>query len=383
MNDQKQYRVPFGKLVIGDTTRRLIAECLDRNWVSAGPLVERFESLFAVQFGFKHAVAVSSGTSAVMACLLAAKEEISHRGFRGDKVIVPALCFPAPVNAAMSAGYSPVFVDIDRRTLYVNPTSVGHNLYRDGADLQIVVHNMGRPSLVGNFSNAIEDACEAHGSSRDNRKVGTDSIAAAFSFYAAHMICSGEGGMACTNDDNVADTLRSVRSHGRPAGSLAFDFQRFGLNLKMTDLQAAVGIEGLEQFPATFARRREVLQLFWKRLRPLRGHFYTYHFDLTGCVTAPHAVPLVVREDAPFTRDAIMQRLEERGVQCKTLFGCLPTQHPAFAWCNHKLGDFPEAEFVGNNGFHFGCHQYITDEDVDYVVGVIEEFVLEHARNEL
>lgn len=181
--------------------------------------------------------------------------------------------------------------------------------------------------------------------------------------------------MVGTNDVRVLSVLRSVRSHGRPPGSLAFDFQRFGLNLKMNDLEAAVGLAELEQFGQTFARRSELLAAFRRRLAPLRGYFYLYDSDPPGRVTAPHAVPLVVREDAPFTRDELFAWLEGRGVQCKTLFGCLPVAHGAFQKYGHAPGDFPEAEFVGENGLHFGCHQYLEDADVDYVAGAVEEFV--------
>lgn len=374
------YKISFGHLEVGARARSLVNRALDNNWVSAGENVELLENLFKKTFGVKHAVAVSSGTDAVLAGLLALKER--HHLHTG--LTVPALCFPAPVNAALAAGIKPIFVDIDRKTL-----NVKWNPYDEGEGGALLVHTMGRPCLIEAKKadylreNVVEDCCEAHGATLNGKMVGTQSFASAFSFYAAHLICSGEGGMVCTQDDKTADLLKSVRSHGRPPDSIYFDFQRFGLNLKMNDLEAAIGIEGVENFPKVFAKRRELLMAFRKGLSKFRGYFYTFEQDPPGCVTAPHAIPLVVREDAPFQRDALYQRLEQRSIQCKTLFGSLPTQHKAFAAFGHRLGEFPEAEFVGANGLHFGCHQYLTLKDVDYVVGVIEEFVKEYTKSDL
>lgn len=379
----QQYRITFGHVKLGQRARKLIADSLDRNWVSIGPNVELFEKLFAEKFGFKEAVAVSSGTDACLAALLALRDE--QKWNKANRLIVPALCFPAPINAARAAGFAVKFVDIRRETLNLDPEKVC--LSGDTLAL-LAVHTMGRPCDLNRFYErdwrVIEDCCESYGAVHrqfdgSGIPVGHRAKAAAFSFYAAHMICSGEGGMSCTSDPEFAKLLRSVRSHGRPHDSTEFDFQRPGLNLKMNDLEAAVGIEGLEEFDGAFARRREVLLRFRRQLSPLRDYFYLFDDDGEDLI-APHAVPLVIREDVPkgITRDGLRRRLEESGVQTKTLFGSLPTQHAAFADCGHKLGDFPEAEFVGRNGLHFGCHQYMTDADVDYVCDVIEGFVKEN-----
>ena len=185
--------------------------------------------------------------------------------------------------------------------------------------------------------------------------------------------------MVGTMDPEIAPLLRSIRSHGRPDGSIYFNFQRFGYNSKMNDLEAAVGIEGIEQYETIFAERRRLLLAMRERLAPYREFFYLYDDEPDG-VIAPHACPLLLREGAPYDLKALYQWLESRGVQCKTLFGSLPTQHRVFQFLGYQPGQFPESEYVGERGLHFGCHQYMTADDVDYIAEAIGEFLRKNKR---
>ena len=211
----------------------------------------------------------------------------------------------------------------------------------------------------------IEDSCEAHGAQYKDQYIGTIGDIGQFSFYVAHLVCCAEGGMAVTNDDEIAALLRSVKSHGRPAGSIYFDFQRFGTNSKMNDLEAALGIEGIELFDETFNRRKEN----WKRLNQLTedlDEFVIRSQEAPYEVISPHAFPLVLR-NPKHNMKKLYHALEEAGIQCKTLFGSLPTQHRAFEFMGHQPGEFPIAEYLGENGLHFGVHQYLNDDDLEFV----------------
>jgi CDP-6-deoxy-D-xylo-4-hexulose-3-dehydrase/perosamine synthetase len=244
----------------------------------------------------------------------------------------------------------------------------------------LCVHTMGKPcamDAIGELARArdlvvIEDACEAHGATHRGRVVGTLGSMGAFSFYAAHLICAGEGGMVVTEDDALAEVLRSVRSHGRPAGSIYFDFQRFGLNLKMNDLEAAIGREGLTQFDAVFTKRKRSLLRLLELTKDLERHAHFLQESAEESV-APHAFPLVLR-DPRLDRDTLYAELEAKGIQCKTLFGSLPTQQRAFAFLGHRPGDFPVAEYVGENGLHFGCHQYLEPADLEYAADCLRAY---------
>ncbi len=369
-------RVSFGELRIGEVARQRIQASLEKNWVSEGENVADFERLFAARFGYRHAAAVSSGTDA---CLVscAALYELGAR--RGDEIIVPACSFVATSNAVLAAGFVPRFVDIEVETLNIDPARIEEAITPRTRAIQ-VVHTMGKPCdmeailEIGDRRGLpiLEDCCEAHGASYRDRIVGSLGRIGAFSFYAAHLICSGEGGMVVTADGELDAVLRSIRSHGRPSGETYFDFQRFGLNAKMNDLEAAIGIEGVSQFDEVFARRREILRTLLDRTADL-GKYARFLEERPWERIAPHAFPLVLRDPA-LDRNRLYSFLEERGIQCKTLFGSLPTQHPAFAFLGHRPGEFPAAEYVGQNGLHFGCHQYLSDDDVVFVVDTLHDY---------
>jgi dTDP-4-amino-4,6-dideoxygalactose transaminase len=364
----RAYRISFGHIEIGDVARRWLNEALDRHWVSEGPNVRRFEQEFARQFGSRHAIATSSGTDAGIVAMSALLERGAQRG---DEVITPALAFVATANCILAAGLVPRFVDVELPTLNINPALIEAAIMPRTRAIQ-VVHTMGKPCAMSPILAiakrhrlaVIEDCCEAHGATLNGQVVGSFGEMALFSFYAAHMICSGEGGMISTHDEAWAALCRSIRTHGRRGGELAFHFDRVGFNSKMNDLEAAIGLEGLERFDQTFAIRRRHLARLWELLRPLQDRVILYP-DAPGEVICPHAFPLVLR-DASRSIDGLSRHLESHGIQCKTLFGSLPTQHRAFAFLGYRPGQFPVAERIGRTGLHFGIHQYLTDDDIAY-----------------
>lgn len=372
-----QYRITFGHIEVGESGRKYLKEALDRNWVSEGHNVQQFEAGFAKRFGYGHSVAVSSGTDAGMVAMAALLDRNAHRG---DEVITPALAFVATANCILAAGLVPKFVDVELETLNINPALIEAAITPKTRAIQ-VVHTMGKPCkmdeimVIARRHNllVIEDACEAHGATLNGKVVGSFGAMGLFSFYAAHIICSGEGGMISTDDPEIAALCKSIRSHGRRGGQLYFHFDRVGFNSKMNDLEAAIGLEGLEMFDRTFSIRRRHLARLWDRLAPLEGRIRLYRDGLDE-VICPHAFPLVLR-DANSSIEGLYRYLEERGIQCKTLFGSLPTQHKAFAFMSHQMGEFPVAERIGRTGLHFGVHQYLTESDIDYAVETIKSYL--------
>ncbi len=299
----------------------------------------------------------------------------------GDEVIVPALSFVATSNAVLAAGFRPVFVDIKRETLNIDPSQIEKAITPKTRVIQ-VVHTMGKPADMDPIQEiarkhnlvVLEDSCEAHGATYKGKTIGSIGLAGTFSFYAAHIICSGEGGMISTNNVEFAKLLRSVRSHGRPDGTDYFQFDRFGFNCKMNDLEAAVGIEGIEKFKEIFNRRKEKLNYLLAANQDL-NHIFYFLKEQPHEVISPHAFSLVSREDVPVEKTHLMNYFQENGVQVKTLFGSLPTQHRVFKFLGHTLGDFPEAEYVGTHGLHFGCHQHLETRDLDFVTDLLHTYV--------
>ena len=370
------YRITFGHIEIGDIARARLQEALERNWVSEGPNVQQFEIEFAKHFGYGRAVATSSGTDAGMVAMSTLLERGARRG---DEVITPALAFVATANCILSAGLVPTFVDVELETLNLNPALLEAAITPRTRAIQ-VVHTMGKPCRMDAILAiaathrlpVIEDCCEAHGATLNGRVVGSFGAMGLFSFYAAHMVCSGEGGMVVTEDADLALLCRSIRSHGRRGAQLYFHFDRVGYNSKMNDLEAAIGLEGLQLFPQTFETRRRHLMRLWDLLTPIEDRLLLYR-DGPGEVICPHAVPVVLR-DAQTSMEGLYRHLEERGIQCKTLFGSLPTQHRAFQFLGYRPGSFPVAERIGRTGLHFGVHQYLHDDDVAYIAESIASY---------
>lgn len=370
------YRINFGELRIGELAKQRIKKAVDNSWVTEGENVKEFEQSFAKLFGYKHAVAMSSGTDADL-CACASLYEFGAK--RGDEIIVPALCYVSCANSILAAGFTPKFVDIELETLNINPCKIEEAI-TDKTKAIMLVSTMGKPceiDMVNKIAKehnliVISDDCEAHGAMYNDKYIGNLVDMATYSFYVAHVISSGEGGMVVTNNDEMDKVLRSVKSHGRPFGSIYFDFQRIGFNSRMNDLTAAIGIEGVRNFSETFEKRKQNMAILLCLTEKLQEYCYFLeetHYE----VTSPHAFPIVLK-DKKYDRDKLYKYLSEKGIQCKTLFGCLPTQHRAFQFMGYKLGDFPIAEYVGDNGLHFGVHQYLTTKDLVYASKVLADY---------
>lgn len=368
-------RINFGDLYIGDVAKDRINKALDKNWVTQGVNVKEFEEKYAKQFGYKHAITTSSGTDACIATLASLYEFGAQRG---DEVIVPATTFVATANAVLAAGFVPKFVDVKLETLNINPDIIEEKI-TDKTCAIMPVHLMGKPCDMNSILKiakkynlkVIEDSCEAHGAKYRGRYIGTIGDMGAFSFYVAHLVICGEGGMVVTDDDDLANVIRSVKTHGRPTGSIYFDFQRFGLNLRMNDLTAAIGIEGIDNFEETFNKRKENMYKLLELTKDLEEYAY-FITEEEYEIICPHAFPLVLKH-TKYDCKKLYAFLESKGIQCKTLFGSLPL-HNAFGFIGHKSGDFPVAEYIGKNGLHFGIHQYLKADDILYISKILHGY---------
>ena len=369
-------RITFGDLKVGDIAKKYVRRALDKDWVSEGANVKEFEEKFASKFGYKHAIATSSGTDADICCCASLYEFGAERG---DEIITPALSFVATANSILAAGFIPKFVDIELETLNIDPSKIEEAI-TDRTRAIMAVHTMGKPCEMDTIMEiakahnlrVIEDSCEAHGATYKGRVIGTIGDMGTFSFYAAHLIVCGEGGMVVTDSDEVTNVIRSVKSHGRPFGTIYFDFQRIGFNSKMNELTAAIGLEGIEYFDQTFDKRKNNIYKLLELTKELSDYFYFLE-EQSHEKVSPHAFPIVLK-DKKHERDKLYHYLESKGIQCKTLFGSLPTQHQAFKFQNYKYGQFPASEYVGGNGLHFGIHQYLNDDDLVHVSEALKSY---------
>lgn len=394
-------KVPFGTLSIPQKSKDLISEILASNRVSSGKYVREFEKRFAKLTGTKEAVALSSGADAD-ALALAVLYDFGAK--RGDEIIVPALSFVATGNAVLQAGFIPVFVDVERHTLNINPKKIEKAITKKTRAI-MPVHLMGKPADMDRINRVakkyrlyvIEDAAEAHGASYKGRNVGTLGDMAAYSLYVAHIISTIEGGVVTTDREDFAEVLRSLRSHGRACkcekcvlnissgycakrfkygegSDIRFVFERIGYSCKMNELEAAVGIGNLDIYEKILKKRRKNLISMMRDFKKFSPYLVTIEEGPDEKI-GPHAFPMIIQEGAPFTRNQLVDFLEKRGIDTRDLFSSMPTQCPGFAFLKYKLGDFPEAEYIGNDGIHIGVHQDIGEEEIEYVMDTIKKFL--------
>ena len=353
-----------------------LLDCVSKDWASSGPKVRKFEEKWGKLFNYKYNKALSSGTDAGIN-LVASLYDFGAE--RGDEVIIPALSFIATANAVLAAGFTPVFVDVNRDTLNIDPDKIEAAITSKTRAIK-VVHTMGRPCemepivAIAKKHDLLlfEDSCEAHGAKYKDNYVGTFGDGATFSYFVAHLICCGEGGMISTNNEKVADSVHSTRTHGRKNGDLYFSFDRIGFNSKMNDLEASLGLEGIGNFKNTYRIRRTQLFHLMSKTKDYKKYAF-FNEQPDHMEVCPHGFSVVLK-DEKYDISKLCSILDDHDIHWKRNFGCTPTQHKAYEFLGHKLGDFPEAEFVGDNGIHVGVHQYLSKDDLDRMVEAFTEF---------
>ncbi len=395
-------KIPFGTVTLPYRSKQLVMKALNDKRLSSGKLVREFEKRFAALVGTKEAVAVSTGTDAD-ALSLAVLYDLGAK--RWDEVVMPALSFVSTGNAVLQAGFKPVFVDIELETLNINPALINKAITKNTKAI-MPVHLMGKPAAMAEINAiakkhkllVIGDAAEAHGAIYKGKNVGSIGDMAAYSLYVAHIITTVEGGIVTTNSLNFAQILRSLRSHGRACScescvintasaycpkrftgkndsDIRFRFDRIGFSSKMNELEAAVGLGNLSLYDKILNKRRENLYYLIKKFKRFEDSMFTLTKEKNEEI-GPHAFPFVIRKEAPFSRDLLMNYLEKHGIDARTLFSSIPTQCAGFSFLKAKIGDFPNAEFIGTHGLHIGVHQDLSKKECDYFIKVIEKFLL-------
>lgn len=396
-----KYRIPFGTITINSKAKSLINIALESKRISSGKFVSQFEEMFAKLLGINNAIALSSGTDADTLALALLHDFGANRG---DEVIVPALSFVSTAGAVVHAGFTPVFVDVDRQTLNIDPTKIERAITPKTRAI-VAVHLMGKPAEM-NFINSIakkynlvvvEDAAEAHGTLYYGEPAGTLADIGAFSTYVAHIITTGEGGIVTTNNGKYADIIRSLRSHGRAcvckqctlntvSGNCAkrfsrgesgedtrFSFERIGYSSKMNELEAAIGIGAMDAYHEIIKKRYANLIHVLNRFDEFSPYLSTIKEEPYERI-GPHAIPIIIKENAPFSRVEFTQYLEQNGIETRTLFNSIPTQCPGYGFLGYRYGDFPNAEYIGDNGVHVGCHQDVNKNDMEYILKTLRQF---------
>ena len=273
-------RLPYGRQLVDESDVAAVSDVLRSDWLTTGPKVEAFEQAFAEVTGSAHAVAVSTGTSALHA--IAHTVGISS----GDEVIVPAITFAATANCVVYEGGRPVFADVDPRTLLVDPDSVVA-VSSSRTKAVFAVDYAGQPcdyaalDAIGDRAGTLilADACHALGATADGRPIGSLALATAFSMHPVKPITTAEGGMVTTDSDELAAVARRFRNHGistefrerERQGSWFYEMIDLGFNYRLSDMQCALGLSQLGKLKAWVERRREIARRYDDAFEELAG----------------------------------------------------------------------------------------------------------------
>jgi dTDP-4-amino-4,6-dideoxygalactose transaminase len=374
-------RIEFGSLKIGDIAKKNLQDCLDNNWISMGEKVKQLEKNFAALMGTKYAVALSSGTSAIIAMTMALPE---IRKKKGNKVIVPALGFIATSNGVKAGLHEPYWVDIEPHTLNLDTKKVAEAAKEEGIVAIYAVGTMGRPCEMEELKDIadkndlilFEDGCENYGSKYKGKFSHSYAIGGCSSMFQAHLVQAGEGSLLYTDDEKLYDLIRSIRSHGRDPNSAYFNHLRFGLNFKMTDLQASIALEGVAQFHENIAERKAIWRNLVEFTEPYQKDAWFSSQD-NNMDVMPHGFSITIKPRlTPKSIDNLKKTFDKYNIHWKRNFGLIP-KHGAFfdEYVKHKeYPNYPKALWCGDNGIHIGTHRYMTEENVDRIKLALREF---------
>jgi len=395
-----------GRVYDADEMTHLVDAALDF-WLTTGRFAAAFEADLARFLGVRHVLLCNSGSSANLLAVsaLTSSKLGDRRLCPGDEVITVAAGFPTTVNPIIQNGLVPVFLDIDPATHNVDPAWLDEAVGPRTKAI-ILAHTLGNPFnldavlAVARRYNlwVIEDNCDALGSTYKGQYTGTFGDLATTSFYPAHHITMGEGGAVFTNNPRLKVLVESFRDWGRDCwcdpgkdntcgkrfdgqhGSLPcgydhkYTYSHIGYNLKLTDMQAAVGVAQLKKLPGFIQARKDNWQRLYSGLEPLKDYFLL-PAATPGSDPSWFGFLLTVRPHAPFTRNELVRHLEERQIATRLLFGGNLTCQPAYKDIKYRVvGDLTNTNLVMNQSFWIGVYPGIRPSMIEFVVDTFRVF---------
>jgi len=376
-------------------------------WLTAGRYSDEFESRFAEYFDISDAILVNSGSSANLIALSAlTSPKLGKKRIQpGDEVITVASGFPVTITPIIQNQLVPVFVDVSLETYNAIIEQIEEAISTKTRAI-FLAHTLGNPydldkvlELVNNYDLwLIEDNCDAVGSTYRGELTGTFGHLATVSFYPAHHITMGEGGCVLTNDEELARIARSFRDWGRDCycapgesntcgkrftqqfGTLPYGYDHkyvyshIGYNLKITDMQAAVGVAQLDKLEGFTKKRKENFKKLYKGLKPFEDK-----------IILPQATPnsdpswfgfvISVRENVGFSRNDLTSFLEENGIETRNLFGGNLARQPAFLNIRmRQINNLINTDYIMNNTFFVGVYPGIGDDQIDYMINKFSQY---------
>ncbi|HEX3819009.1 MAG TPA: UDP-4-amino-4,6-dideoxy-N-acetyl-beta-L-altrosamine transaminase [Candidatus Sulfotelmatobacter sp.] len=383
--------LPYGHQSINEADIQAVVDTLRSDWLTTGPKVGEFEEAFAEKVGAKHAVSFSSGTAALHGAAFAA-------GLKpGDEAITSPLTFAATANCILYQGATPVFADVSRDTLNLDPEQVGRKITPrtrailpvdyagNPADLDAIRKLAADRGLADRGLIVIEDACHALGAEYRGRKVGSIADMTVFSFHPVKHITTGEGGMVTTDSAHFSETLRRFRNHGissdarqrQAEGQWHYEMVLLGFNYRLPDIACALGIQQLTKLEANLARRREIAARYTAEFHEIPGvivpavrpeanpawHLYPIRLDLQKLTAG---------------RAQIFRALRAENIGVNVHY--VPVHlHPYYRdRFGYKGGEFPVAEDAYSRLISLPMFHAMSDQDVEDVISAVRKVLSHH-----
>ncbi len=405
--------VPVAGKVYDERDMRLLVDSALDFWLTTGRFNSAFEERLGQRLGVPHVLTTNSGSSAN---LLALSTLTSHyfRGdalVPGDEVITVATGFPTTVNPSLQYGLVPVFVDVDIPTYNIKPEMI-EAAVTDRTRAIMIAHTLGNPFDLREVMRVaekydlwvIEDCCDALGATYDGKGVGTFGDIGTLSFYPAHHITMGEGGAVFTQKPRIRRVIESMRDWGRdcwcapgmdntcgkrfgrklgllPEGyDHKYTYSHVGYNLKITDMQAAVGLAQLDHLESFIDARRRNFDSLKSALAPFEDIFILPEAT-PNSEPSWFGFPITLRPGAPFTRDALVKHLDANKIGTRLLFGGNLIRQPYMKGRNYRVvGDLTNADIVTENTFWIGVYPGLTQDHIAYTVETIAGFIAGQGR---
>ncbi|MCC3245816.1 lipopolysaccharide biosynthesis protein RfbH [Methylocystis sp. WRRC1] len=395
-----------GRVFDARDMQALVDSALDF-WLTTGRFNAQFEERLAAYVGAKKALTVNSGSSANLVAFSAlTSHTLRDRALKpGDEVITCATGFPTTVNPILLWGMVPVFVDVDIPTYNIDVAAVEAAITPKTKAI-MVAHTLGNPFDVRAIRDLcdrhklwlIEDCCDALGATVDGKHVGSFGDIGTLSFYPAHHITMGEGGAVFTNNNHIAKAMESFRDWGRDCycepgkdnscnkrfgwrlGDLPkgydhkYVYSHLGFNLKITDMQAAVGLAQMDHLESFISARNRNFDALKAGLKSLENYFILPEAT-AGTQPSWFGFPVTLRDDAPFTRDELVIHLNARKIGTRLLFGGNLVRQPYMKGRNFRVsGELKNADIVVDRTFWIGVYPELTQDHIGYVLDVIDDF---------
>jgi CDP-6-deoxy-D-xylo-4-hexulose-3-dehydrase len=382
-------------------------------WLTAGRYADQFEAGLAEFLGIENVLLVNSGSSANLVAFstLTSSRLRERRIMPGDEVITVAAGFPTTLAPIVQNRAVPVFVDVELGSYVPTLQSIEAAL-SPKTKAVMIAHTMGVPYAVREVRKfcdrhnlwLVEDNCDALGTRYGGQLTGTFGHVASFSFYPAHHITTGEGGAVAVANDDLARIVRSLRDWGRDCycaggenntcgkrfgqqfGTLPFGYDHkyvyshIGYNLKVTDMQASVGVAQLAKVQQFIAARKRNHVALEEGIRKHEGHL-VLHSALPGSDPSWFGYVITVRPEAPFTRADLVSALESARIETRNLFAGNLLRHPAFAGIEHRVvGSLANTDLITTSTFFIGVHPGMTNDMLEHIVATIDRFMVSNSR---